>query len=471
MSKIVSVIRQLWALFLFRRINNRARARQFCHASPCELLQQKDIGISRRIDSNANLLDLRSNELSGTVNELRRHLSRLGNDIYVYHAKVGWVNITTGRYKKSLLTPTSSGCVEIAIAGPGKQLKQRYSVYLWKTRSDYLECTSPYAPIKRVRNVDIIKPMAGTSLGQSCGRIDVVYTWVNADDPGWQQMASRFETRIDRDRFSQSDELRYSIRSVRLYAPWVRTIFIFSNCRPPEWFVGSETVKWVYHDEVIPREYLPTFNSHAVETYLHLIPGLSDQFIYMNDDFFLCGFVRPEDFFTIYGASVSRLESYGVVPYLEELEKEGRAEEWQCAAVNGARLIAKRFGQFPTRLHRHVPYALNKNVYRELCNIYEAELDKTRRAKFRTKEDVSFTSFLYPHFALVARNSVVSEEQAIVVRVTNYRRFQRAKLYRSIRFFCVNDGGGSSFHTGFQKVKSVFLPSIYPFRSDAEKAG
>ncbi|MGV1948274.1 MULTISPECIES: stealth conserved region 3 domain-containing protein [unclassified Agrobacterium] len=433
-----------------------------------ELLGNDDIGISRSIEENSNIVDLQALTFPGTMRALCRLVAASGQEVYIFDSEVGWVNVTNKRFKRNLLRLTASGCVEIAIVGPGKRLLERYSVYIWKVRENFIECTSPHAPIKRVRTQDGITTKRTPLVDQSSGPIDVVYTWVNADDPAWQQMASRYKAVIDRDRFAQSDELRYSIRSVRLFAPWVRTIYIFSNCHPPEWFMESDNVKWVYHNEVIPRDYLPTFNSHSIETFLHQISGLSDQFLYMNDDFFISDFVRQADFFTPYGASVSRLETYGAIPYLEELKNEGEAEEWQSAAVNGSRLITERFGRLPTKLHRHAPYALSKRVYEELCRTYPEELEQTRRAKFRSVEDTSFTSFLYPHFALARRNSVVSDEHAMVVSVSNYKRFQRMKLYLKLRFFCLNDGGGSAVHNGYQKFKSKFLQSFFPFKVDAE---
>src|SRR5690606_14736130 len=114
-------------------------------------------------------------------------------------------------------------------------------------------------------------------------------------------------TSLDMDRFDQSDELKYSLRSVFTYAPWVRNIYVLSNCRPPDWFCSSPKVIWLMHEDVIPDEYLPLFNSHAIECFLHRIPSLADKFIYLNDDFFLTSPVRKTDFFTSSGHSISRM--------------------------------------------------------------------------------------------------------------------------------------------------------------------
>ena len=44
-------------------------------------------------------------------------------------------------------------------------------------------------------------------------------------------------------------------------------------------------------------QYLPTYNSHTIELNLHRIPGLSENFVYFNDDVFLIRPVTPQHFF------------------------------------------------------------------------------------------------------------------------------------------------------------------------------
>ena len=46
------------------------------------------------------------------------------------------------------------------------------------------------------------------------------------------------------------------------------------------------------------KSHLPSFSSPAIESHLHEIPGLSDKFIYLNDDVMFGKDVWPDDFFT-----------------------------------------------------------------------------------------------------------------------------------------------------------------------------
>ena len=101
-------------------------------------------------------------------------------------------------------------------------------------------------------------------------------------------------------RFADNEELRYSLRSIEKYAPWVRNIFIVTNGQIPSWLnLDHPRVKIITHLQLFSnKSHLPTFSSPAIETHIHKIPGLSKKFIYMNDDVFFGDYVWPDDFYT-----------------------------------------------------------------------------------------------------------------------------------------------------------------------------
>ena len=120
--------------------------------------------------------------------------------------------------------------------------------------------------------------------------IDIVYTWAGEDIS-------------DNIRISNNNELKYSLRSVYKYAPWVNHIYILMNPpkRKPSWFNNNynKLITIVDQTETFPKNsVLPNTNSNAIETTLHNIKGLSEHFIYFNDDCFLGDHVQYTDFFT-----------------------------------------------------------------------------------------------------------------------------------------------------------------------------
>src|SRR3989338_1650163 len=137
--------------------------------------------------------------------------------------------------------------------------------------------------------------------------IDVVYTWVNGSDPRLQRELAAYKEQSCREavgaedelgedgcradmasasRYVDNEELRFSLRSVFKFAPWMRHIFLVTNGQVPHWLrIDHPRLTIVTHQQIFANlSHLPTFSSPAIETHLHRIPGLSDHFVYLNDD-------------------------------------------------------------------------------------------------------------------------------------------------------------------------------------------
>jgi hypothetical protein len=287
--------------------------------------------------------------------------------------------------------------------------------------------------------------------------IDVVYTWVNHADEDWQKSwASTFPgDNFDPDRYTSNDELRYSLRSLNKYAPWVNRIFIVSNCSQPEWLRNHSKIVWVKHEEIFPSaSMLPTFNSHAIESCLHRIPELSENFLYLNDDFVLNHPCLPCDFFDEIGRSVAYFEPYGMVD-----SKAGRNEtlDYLAAANNSKGLLKKLFSGYDARcLHRHVPYALKKTVLQQIEDSFPEVIKLTRSAKLRSCDDINVTSFLYHHYAYASGRAVKGDTSSLIVRPSNIEQLLGKGAYR-YKLLCFNDGGGSAENNRYKESAYNFF--------------
>ncbi len=135
--------------------------------------------------------------------------------------------------------------------------------------------------------------------------IDFVVTWVDMDDPKWKAEFSKFSGKIDNSvnalseaRFRDYGFLKYWFRGVDTFAPWVRKIHFVTSGQKPNWLnTKHPKLNMVSHSDYIPKQYLPVFNSNLIEIYMHKIPGLSEQFVYFNDDFFIINKLAPTRFF------------------------------------------------------------------------------------------------------------------------------------------------------------------------------
>ena len=129
----------------------------------------------------------------------------------------------------------------------------------------------------------------------------------------WENDPFRFTT--GGNRFIDNEELRYSLRSVEMYAPWVRHIWIVTNGQVPAWLnLSNPHVSIVTHADIFRNaSHLPSFSSPAIEANLHRIPGLASRFVYLNDDVMFAKPVFPDDFVT-HGGGQKIFLSWGIPP-------------------------------------------------------------------------------------------------------------------------------------------------------------
>lgn len=132
--------------------------------------------------------------------------------------------------------------------------------------------------------------------------IDFVVTWVDGSDKAWRREKAGYlhseENDDSEERYRNWELLKFWFRGVEKYAPWVRKIHFITWGHLPAW-LNTEHPKLhiVRHEDYIPKEFLPVFNSNVIEIHMHRIEGLSEKFVYFNDDMFPIRTLQPEDFF------------------------------------------------------------------------------------------------------------------------------------------------------------------------------
>lgn len=135
--------------------------------------------------------------------------------------------------------------------------------------------------------------------------IDFVITWVDMNDPKWQAKFAKYshnknntKNGVSKARFRDNGFLKYWFRGVEKFAPWVRKIHFVTDGQKPEWLdENNPKINLVNHEDFIPLQFLPTYNSVVIERYLHKIPGLAEHFVYFNDDFYIINNIEKERFF------------------------------------------------------------------------------------------------------------------------------------------------------------------------------
>ncbi|MBR3675745.1 MAG: Stealth CR1 domain-containing protein [Alphaproteobacteria bacterium] len=306
--------------------------------------------------------------------------------------------------------------------------------------------------------------------------IDLVYLWVDGNDEKWRKekikWAQRENAQIDAAndcRFIDNEELRYSLRSVEQNAPWIHKIFIVTNGQIPQWLNTSHPkIKIITHDQIMPKDALPTFNSEAIETCLANIPGLSEYFLYANDDFFIGKPVFPDYFFDENGKPIIRL-----VPHKwssDEIEN----RLYQGSITYCADLIKSKYKE-------SFPYEASHNIdaYRVSCikkclSLYPEETKRTMYARFRQKHSIQRT--IYSFFMLASgigqlkicqiRNDSKPMEN-LYIPIGSRKSMESLLKANNPYLFCVNDSELTQNNDRY--FVRNFLESLFPLRTDMEK--
>ena len=138
---------------------------------------------------------------------------------------------------------------------------------------------------------------------QSKEPIDFVVLWVDDQDPIWLQEKNKYQKMFDREsngaaRYRDWELFKYMFRAFEKFTPWVNHVYLVTCGHYPKWLnLEHPKLTLIRHDEFMPSEYLPTFSSHPIELNLHRISGLSEKFVYFNDDMFPIRPVSSEAFF------------------------------------------------------------------------------------------------------------------------------------------------------------------------------
>ena len=256
-------------------------------------------------------------------------------------------------------------------------------------------------------------------------KIDFVLPWVDGNDPEWRAsfLAHLPESRKNDDarevRYRDWGLLRFWFRGVERFAPWVNKIHFITCGHYPEWLNLEHTkLNFVKHEDYIPLEYLPTFNSNPIELNVHRLKELSEHFVLFNDDFFLIDNVKPERFFQ--NGLPCDIAAFDVVASTSPTNK------FAHILLNNVSVINERFGKFNViKSHKskwfnplygihllrniallpwpyftgfmnpHLPNAYLRSTLREVWTSYGDLLAEACTKRFRSINDYSHWLFRY----------------------------------------------------------------------------
>lgn len=287
------------------------------------------------------------------------------------------------------------------------------------------------------------------SLVEPAVPVDIVYTWVDDRDDEWRR---RFETALARNdgrlhpqaanasRYRSRDELRFSLRSVAMYAHFVRRVHIVTAGQVPDWLdVDHPDIRIVDHTDILEDAHLPTFNSHAIEARLHHIDGLAEHYVYFNDDFMLGRQVTSSTFFTPNGLAKIFTDELAPIPAGPPTLHDRPVDS---ASKNVRDLVRTHLGMHVARKMLHVPYPQRRSVLAEMEKRFPDEFERTASSRFRRPTDVNVASCFAAYYAFATGRAVPGDIVAEYINVgSRWAGLQMRRLLdrRDRDAFCINE--------------------------------
>lgn len=329
------------------------------------------------------------------------------------------------------------------------------------------------------RELPTFAPLTLPTVNDVTFPVDVVYTWVDGEEPEMRAKRARYQERgiaeiLDKEtnasRYTSHDELKYSLRSLAMYADFVRHIYLVTDGQKPHWLNDrAEGITVVDHRDIFPPDVLPVFNSHAIETRLHHIPGLSEHYLYFNDDVFVGRRVTAEHFFHGSGLMkipVSPLKIGVGKPHAEETAT-------NSASKNVRGLLLEKFGRMTTNNFMHTPLPQRGEALRALEELFPEDVGRTTASRFRSPQDIAMTAPLLYQYALMTGRGVPGKYSFRYVNISRpdaEARLADLRRNRRFDFFCLNDVDVQPEERERVGVRmNEFLEDYFPFASPFEK--
>ena len=321
--------------------------------------------------------------------------------------------------------------------------------------------------------------------------IDLVYLWCE-DNPQREKLRNEWKEKLgimknkntnslqatNKGRFVSNDELKYSLRSVEKYAPWINKIYIITDNQVPKWLnLNHPKIKIIDHKDIMPVSARPSFNSTSIEHCISNIKDLSEHFLYANDDMMFGNYVQPEDFFKdgkpmfILGRKINPNSDSSYV----------------ITIVNAHNLVSKKFNKNIKNLlrfphHNIDPYL--KSTMKKVKETFKDEIETTINSHFRS--DVDIQRMVYTFYAILNNEAYykIQEKHDHIYNIKSIILGQKRKIsyYNDIRYvqeleqllkidkykmFCTNDT--KDVNDQDRKKYRNIMEQIFPYKSSFEK--
>jgi len=295
--------------------------------------------------------------------------------------------------------------------------------------------------------------------------VDVIISYVNGSDKLWikEYMKATGVHSPTAVRFRPWGTLKYLLRGIETCMPFVRNVILIvaMPSQVPIWLDTSK-VRVVYHKDYIPKQYLPTFNSCTIESFLWNIPDLADKIIYLNDDMFPINAMSESDFFT------------GDKPNIKFIEPSSYSQRaiFQSQCRSGIDLITKALNLpafMPGKIIRpyHISSAITKDCLNKVAKLCKDTLPATISAT-RLPKNVNQYIYAYHQYFTDDYVAKVVDYKYIEVVEDNLTKIMEALLTGDYQMLCLNDSDKIKDYTKLRNQLLSYFDTKFPNKSKYE---
>lgn len=335
--------------------------------------------------------------------------------------------------------------------------------------------------------------------------IDFIITWVDGNDPEWQEEKAKYKgTKGDsrNSRYRDWDTLKYLFRGIEKNAPWVNKVYLVTCGHIPAWLdTKNPKLKLVKHSDYIPAKYLPTFSSRTIDMNFHRIDELSEHFVYFNDDMLLMKPVSKEDFFVngvpcdtaVLRPAVVKSNKSGIkettaqmylAPIIDMALINKYINKHQAILNNFFKWYNPKYGKeilktlsmaiwnfFPGIREYHCCYSYLKSTYKNLWAMEEEAFNQVCEHRFRVNTDYNHWVFSYWQIAngdFYPRNPKFGNAYSLSDNDKENKKILSILKSKRFKLVCINDSVSDENYSRVYNDLNMCLEAVFPDKSKFE---
>lgn len=288
--------------------------------------------------------------------------------------------------------------------------------------------------------------------------IDIVFTYVDFNDVKWinkknKDMLECNKVVVNNNHYNSNlNEIKYAVRSIEKYFKnnYRHIYFVTNNGKLPSCFSENHNLIPIHYETLVGTT---SYNSNTIESHLHKIPGLSEYYLYFNDDTIINKKLYMQDLITIDDKLIWYSESNIFVNIVNQYPIVGEIIDLKDGGCNISRQkIYKllKLDKIPTPIS-HSPKMFKKSLVERFCNKFSRQINDQVHRKFRSSDDFCFIfafCFYYEKKKLLDyRNNfktkiLIQFDNETISKIVNGNNFINYTLDDNIddsNFICVED--------------------------------